>query len=159
MACNNHRAREFFMETLRSDDIPTPRGYICPDYESFMAGQCTECGASGEKCAVMGLRAGEYYDAHHPTGMVGRFFLNTGATPPYFEYQYVASVELSSASASTIQVTMPTGQTEEIQPSGQTTTYRKFFLSKEKVSDAEASFLGNGNDNQIQSVEIIPLSE
>lgn len=148
------------METLRSDDHPTPRGYICDSYEAFIAGECTECGNSGEKCAVMGLRASEYYDAHHPTGMVGRFFLNTGATPPYFEYQYVASVTLNSPSSSTVQVSLANGETVNIEANGQSTTnYRKLFLSKERITDAQARFLNNGNNDQIQSVEIIPLSE
>lgn len=85
MACNHQRAVDFYMSSLLHQN-PAPKGYLCDNYDDFKAGKCTDCGANGEKCAILGSRTEEWRKSvANNLGSGGkRFFLTTDGDDPYF---------------------------------------------------------------------------
>ena len=60
-----------------------PMAYQCSDYEAFLRGECTDCGAQGEKCAIFGEEAISSSKFKNLT-MGKRFYLMTTNDYPYF---------------------------------------------------------------------------
>jgi len=79
-------------------------GVQCPDYESFLSGECTTCHQDGLNCAVMGMN---YEYLHAPINQTGsfqlprKFYLNTTIDYPYCDNSGL-SVEESEVFSSTL---------------------------------------------------------
>ncbi|KAF8792641.1 Phospholipase A1 member A like protein [Argiope bruennichi] len=59
-------------------------GVECPDYESFLAGNCSSCQKNGQNCAIMGMNHEFYYrPSNSPLPLFRRFYLNTTHLHPY----------------------------------------------------------------------------
>ncbi|GBM43938.1 Inactive pancreatic lipase-related protein 1 [Araneus ventricosus] len=59
-------------------------GVECPDYESFLSGNCSSCQKSGQNCAVMGMNHEFYYrPSNKPLPLFRKFYLNTTILHPY----------------------------------------------------------------------------
>lgn len=81
VACNHQRAVDFYKTSI-NHKYTKAVSYECTDYDSFLAGKCTECGA-GDKCAVLGEDA-FHSKQYEKTTKDQRFFLSTTGTFPYF---------------------------------------------------------------------------
>ncbi|KAG8177210.1 hypothetical protein JTE90_019375 [Oedothorax gibbosus] len=59
-------------------------GALCPDYETYAAGQCPPCGdQSGNNCAIMGMNYEDNPGPRIAEGQYRKFYLNTTIGYPY----------------------------------------------------------------------------
>lgn len=89
VACNHLRAIEFFIDSLLPDAEYI--GYECPDYDSFLQGQCYTCGMENRHCAKFGLDAVSY---PHISRVNVPLYFKTGKDAPYTQYHYHVSIAL-----------------------------------------------------------------
>lgn len=79
--CNHRRALNFFMDTLETNSCKF-RSFNCESYESYLRGECFECGINHEKCSEMG------YSTDRTEGR-GKMYLTTSETGPFCANQFV----------------------------------------------------------------------
>lgn len=75
--CNHRRALNFFMDSFESFDNKCKfRSFNCDSYESYLKGDCFDCGLNEEKCSYMG------YLANYSKGR-GKMYLTTHEEAPF----------------------------------------------------------------------------
>jgi hypothetical protein len=80
-SCNHQRAIDYFIESINNDKIPV--AYQCKDWETFLKGQCAECGDKGDQCAKFGPGV-EEWKKFRKTNTFVRMYLKTTGKSPYF---------------------------------------------------------------------------
>ncbi|GBM18041.1 Pancreatic triacylglycerol lipase [Araneus ventricosus] len=90
-ACNHQRSLDFMMHSINFRKI-VPVGYQCNNWESFLAGKCAECGKDTSQCAIMGLRADEYYQFRN-SSKIRNMYLKTSGKKPFWLYHYQITVK------------------------------------------------------------------
>lgn len=73
--CNHRRALNFFMDSFEFDKCKF-RSFNCDSYESYLKGDCFDCGLNEEKCSYMG------YLANYSKGR-GKMYLTTHEEAPF----------------------------------------------------------------------------
>lgn len=121
VACNHDRAIHYFTESLLSAASAMKKlannherdenndttitdcqfiGHECTSYEDFQKGSCFSCGPDNINCAIMGIRAKEYFDSHinKPDGYREniQFYLNTGGSSPFCQFHYLLQIHLAN---------------------------------------------------------------
>lgn len=82
VSCNHQRSLDFMHHSINYRKV-TPVGIECPEWKDFLDGKCSECGADTKRCAVMGIRAIEYYEFRN-TSVQHAMYLKTSGKPPFW---------------------------------------------------------------------------
>lgn len=82
--CNHRRALNFFMDSFEFNKCRF-RSFNCDSYESFLRGECFDCGPNNEKCSYMG------YLANYSKGR-GKMYLTTHEDAPFCANQLLIRV-------------------------------------------------------------------
>lgn len=82
VSCNHQRSLDFMHHSINYRKV-TPVGIECPEWKDFLDGKCSECGADTKRCAIMGIRAIEYYEFRN-TSVQHAMYLKTSGKPPYW---------------------------------------------------------------------------
>ncbi|RWS02134.1 pancreatic triacylglycerol lipase-like protein, partial [Dinothrombium tinctorium] len=82
-SCNHERSIELTAFNFKKFGICQPVAYKCNDYETFLEGQCTECGDHNEKCTLLGIwpQESNYFLTNKASS--GRFYLKTRGKRPF----------------------------------------------------------------------------
>jgi len=80
-SCNHQRAIDYFVASINHDKIPV--AYQCKDYDTFLKGQCAECGDNGDQCVKFGPGV-EEWRKFRVTNKYVKMYLRTSGDPPYF---------------------------------------------------------------------------
>lgn len=91
-SCNHQRSLDFMHYSINYRKV-VPVGYECGSWENFLEGKCSDCGSDKKKCAVMGIRAGEYKPFRN-NSVQHSFYLKTSGIAPFWLYHYQVTVKL-----------------------------------------------------------------
>ena len=80
-ACYHMISIHYYLASLNFT-LYKPIAYQCSDYDAFLRGECTDCGAQEEKCAILGEEAISSSKFKNLT-MGKRFYLLTTDDYPY----------------------------------------------------------------------------
>lgn len=92
---------DFYIDSLSQKTKAVPKAFECESYDDFKAGKCADCGASGEKCVILGPKAIEYRNAvkdiNAGVDSVNgkRFFMATSEHEPLFSECIIYSVAVT----------------------------------------------------------------
>lgn len=81
LLCEHLRSYDYYMETITRGPCLMV-GYVCPDWTSFLGGQCTDCGPRNERCLKFGEPAAEHKSLKDDSKSV-IVYLKTGGYYPY----------------------------------------------------------------------------
>ncbi|XP_042897481.1 pancreatic lipase-related protein 2 [Parasteatoda tepidariorum] len=98
VSCNHQRSLDFFYHSINYRKV-VPVGYECTSWNDFLAGKCAECGPDTKRCAIMGIRADEYYEFRN-SSVQRNMYLQTSGKSPFWLYHYQVTVKLYRPKAS-----------------------------------------------------------
>ncbi|KFM59547.1 Pancreatic triacylglycerol lipase, partial [Stegodyphus mimosarum] len=91
-SCNHQRSLDFMHHSINYRKV-VPVGYECTSWEDFLDGKCAECGPDTKRCAIMGIRADEYYQFRN-SSVQHSMYLKTSGKSPFWLYHYQVTVKL-----------------------------------------------------------------
>ncbi|XP_077557629.1 pancreatic triacylglycerol lipase-like isoform X1 [Haemaphysalis longicornis] len=99
LLCEHLRSYDYYMETIATGAPCVMVGFVCPDWASFVAGRCTDCGPRNDGCLHFGEPAAQHRRLADPSKPL-LVYLRTAGYYPYCVYHYEVKLEVIADVAS-----------------------------------------------------------